>query len=216
MFGSSREVTFALIKLCSLSLSERTALVLCRTNSVFWFLLLNIFIQPLQLTSRNLVIENCNPSDQVAVSAWAGFMQGIGSIIGFTLGVLPASKTFSSSHLQDFSVLCICGALLLLATTIISALVVNTDEQVSASRIEMAIDEKLSRAKFLNAPKQVWQIFIVQFFAWSGWFPVRTYYTRSVSLYQALLKAKSHQAGWPMSPRWKTMHLKPWTHIRNP
>jgi solute carrier family 45, member 1/2/4 len=185
-FSLSREQTLWLISSVGLSPSEETRKILARTCSVIWFALLNITIQPLQMASRAIIVENNDSSDQVAASAWASRMQGIGSILGFLLGSLPLSAILPGNITPDFALLCVLGSLILCSTAMLSASFITLDTNPKEARhilSEIAVGKGKSDS-FCNlrtVPSRVWQIFIVQFFSWLGWFPFRTYYTRCVA-----------------------------------
>lgn len=164
-------------------LADQMVRACIQLNSITWFSLLNIAIQPLQMASRAIIIENNDTSGQVAASAWASRMQGIGSILGFLLGSIPLSKVLPPGLAAEFSILCLLGSVLLLTTAVISAYAIEEDlgSVVPSSHCNTKTATSQPRGfieGITNIPREVWQIFAVQFFAWLGWFPFRTYYTR--------------------------------------
>ncbi|KAL2062559.1 hypothetical protein VTL71DRAFT_6825 [Oculimacula yallundae] len=130
------------------------------------------------MASRAIIIENYATSDQAVASAWTSRMQGIGSILGFLLGSLPRPEIKPRGFASEFSILCVLGSALLLISALVSAFYIKTDfDSVIADR-QAAKDRSASFIKGLSAiPREIWQIFAIQFFAWLGWFPFRTYYT---------------------------------------
>ena len=168
------------VKPLSDSMVRKYTKVIC----IIWFCLLNVATQPLQMASRAVVIENNDESDQVAASAWASRMQGIGSILGFLLGSIPLSDVVSPGLATNFTILCLLGSVFLLTTTLISTSVIR-EEFESVERISYAAETKIIENRlplFIEEiaimPRELWQVFAIQFFAWLGWFPFRTYYTR--------------------------------------
>jgi solute carrier family 45 protein 1/2/4 len=148
-------------------------------NSIIWFSLLNIAIQPLQMASRAIIIENSATSDQAVASAWASRMQSIGSVLGFLLGSIPRTEILPRGFASEFSILCVLGSVLLLISALISAFVIKADFDSVTPDPQAVRDRSTSFIKRLSAmPREIWQIFAIQFFAWLGWFPFRTYYTR--------------------------------------
>jgi solute carrier family 45 protein 1/2/4 len=157
--------------------------VFTQVNSIIWFTLLNVAIQPLQMASRAIIIENNDTSDQVAAGAWASLMQGIGSILGFLLGSIPLSEVLPLGLAANFSILCLLGSVLLLTTAFISASVIEENSDSAAPYLQAETNAVGGRSigfieGVASMPREVWRIFAVQFFAWLGWFPFRTYYTR--------------------------------------
>lgn len=137
--------------------------------AVIWFVMLNVAIQPLQMASRAIVIENNDDSTQIAANVWAGRMQGLGSITGFLL---------ASGLANNFFILCILTSVLILITAVVSASAI--DQHCAAPACRSDYDSEHGGVNSLRdrIPRELWQIFVIQFFSWLGWFPFRTYYTR--------------------------------------
>ena len=144
-------------------------------TSIFWFLMLNISVQPLQVANRTFIIENCQIDEQISASAWASRMQGIGSILGFMLGSIHLTTVTGDHTLGDFSTLSIIGGFMLLLTTYISCKYVQQEQVPSSTLFSPAQALGKSHVHSLmfcvrTAPKSLWQVCAVQFFAWLGWF----------------------------------------------
>ena len=165
-------------------LSDPTVRAYIKVNCIIWFCLVNVAIQPLQMASRAIIIENNDKSDQVVASAWASRMQGVGSILGFMLGSISLSEVLPLGLATNFTILCILGSVFLLATTLISASVIREEfDSVDPFLYTAEANGIGDRSRafiegIATMPRELWQVFTIQFFAWLGWFPFRTYYTR--------------------------------------
>ncbi|KEQ90517.1 hypothetical protein AUEXF2481DRAFT_569273 [Aureobasidium subglaciale EXF-2481] len=148
-----------------------------KTSCIIWFSLLNVAIQPLQLASRAIIIENVDAVEQMTANAWASRMQGIGSVLGFLFGIVPLPKNLRPDPASEFVNLSLVASVSLLTTTLVSAFVTGRSQDRIAARTLPRIASFSNSVSASSLPREIWQILAVQFFAWLGWFPLRTYYT---------------------------------------
>ena len=110
-------------------------------------------------------------------------MQGIGSILDFLLRFIPLSEVLSLDLVTNFSILCLLKSVLLLMTALISVSVIKEDLDAVAPYLHTEMNAVRGRSRgFIEGvatmPREVWQIFAIQFFTWLGWFSFCTYYMR--------------------------------------
>jgi solute carrier family 45 protein 1/2/4 len=149
-----------------------------KASCIIWFSLLNVAIQPLQLASRAIIIENVDAVEQITANAWASRMQGIGSVLGFLFGSIPLPNNLRPDPASEFLILSLVGSVSLLTTTLISAFVTDTSKDRVVAHTRPHTVSSSDSVFPSSLPREIWQILAVQFLAWLGWFPLRTYYTR--------------------------------------
>jgi solute carrier family 45, member 1/2/4 len=154
---------------------------LAQATAVLWFVLLNLSIQPLQVASRAYIVENCGAGEQVLANAWASRVQGICGILGFVLASAPLTDLLPfGGRLSQFTLLSGVSGFLLVGMVCIACLsrpvgtTLNDIEVPTAN--EKGTDYNLFR-KLRRMPQAVRSVYLIQWFAWMGWFPFIAYYT---------------------------------------
>ncbi|KAJ7840426.1 major facilitator superfamily domain-containing protein [Mycena leptocephala] len=154
-----------------------------------WLAVLAIYmidfsINAVQAVDRALLVDTLPPAIQASGNAWAASMLGLGSVIGFFVGNLdlPALLPFlGSSEMQVLSVLVV---LLIVAGHLTTAVLVKESVMVPTAeyqRPSFRAEIQQIWASMWTLPRVIRQIFIIQFFAWLGWFPILFYTTMYIS-----------------------------------
>ncbi|KAI0088334.1 major facilitator superfamily domain-containing protein [Irpex rosettiformis] len=144
-----------------------------------WLAVLAIFgidfsINAVQAVDRALLVDTLPPSEQPDGNAWAARMLGVGSVAGYFIGNVDMTKVFPFLGNTELEVLSVVGSLLLIASHVATA--VNVKEKV-------VVSSQAQKKGLLNEMKEIWvnakslpstifQICLIQFFAWLGWFPL--------------------------------------------
>ncbi|KAJ6449752.1 major facilitator superfamily domain-containing protein [Mycena sanguinolenta] len=173
---------------------EVVEMLLGRENSMNgvvteWLAILAIYlvdfaINAVQAVDRALLIDTLPPSLQASGNAWAALMLGVGGVVGFFVGNLdlPDLLPFlGSSELQVLSVLVvslIIGGHLVTALLVKEAVLVRTDD---LKRLSFRAELHQFWTRMWTLPLVIQQIFMIQFFAWLGWFPCLFYTTMYIS-----------------------------------
>ena len=157
---------------------EQNLVLACAITLVYF---LNISIQPVQMGIRALLIENSPQSRQSVTSAWASYLTGVGSILGYISGVVDLPRLFSSLSLTQFQLLTIIASCALVFTVSLSCIAVtesNSSAILQTSSIKSAgwraIVKELKFA-FRILPQRILTVYQIQFCAWLAWFPFLYY-----------------------------------------
>lgn len=150
--------------------------------AIMSIVLLQVGIQPVQMGLRALIIDTCPPQQQSQASAWVARMIGIGNILGQLAGSIDIPKHFpflAKTQLKDLCMLS--SSLLLLAITSLCLSIKEQDPNDSSLFPQENRDQRGDFMALLVAvrklPKDVKDIWVVQFFSWMGWFPFISYIT---------------------------------------
>jgi solute carrier family 45 protein 1/2/4 len=114
-------------------------------------------------------------------SAWASRFAGVGNIIGYVLGSLPLPWISSDYEAMRFRYMVYCTTFALITTSFISCYF--TEENPQMSTYEPGVTRQVYRIfqylmdGFSQTPKRVRQVFLIQFFSWTGWFGFLFYST---------------------------------------
>ncbi|KAJ7026184.1 major facilitator superfamily domain-containing protein [Mycena alexandri] len=165
-----------------------------------WLAVLAIYVidfsvNAVQAVDRALLVDILPFEMQASGNAWAAAMLGLGSLVGFFVGNLnlPELLPFlGSSELQVLSVLVV---VLIVTGHFTTAVLVREGIVVTAPehrRQSLRAEIHQIFASMRTLPRVIKQIFMVQFFAWLGWFPVLLYTTTYISdLYARSIPATS-------------------------
>ena len=153
---------------------------LARLVAVVFTWALNIALQPVQVGSRALIIDNTPASQQAQASAFASCAVIVGSAFGYGWGFvrLPSGAAWLVDG--QFKGLC------LVASGVLAITVATTCTMMEDSPAEI-LDDHTARPGVLQVYIEIYkrmaklsqkskQVCIVQFFSWLAWFPF-LYYT---------------------------------------
>lgn len=150
--------------------------------AVFAIYVMDFSINAVQAVDRALVVDVLPTGLQAAGNAWAATMLGAGSVAGFFVGNIDLPHLFPWLGGTQLEVLVILTSFFLLSTHAVTAWCVK--EEVFTDPDPTNPEKKSFRAEFrsmwenaLTLPKTIKLIFMIQFFAWIGWFPVLFYTT---------------------------------------
>ncbi|KAF9107542.1 hypothetical protein BGX29_006066 [Mortierella sp. GBA35] len=149
--------------------------------AVVGFYCLDFSINAVQASCRSLIMD-IPPTDQQEVgNAWSGWMNNLGSVVGFFAGNLDLAKYFApvlgNSQIKILANLAMIFFITCLSISCLSVQEVpykpNDDDK---KRSVWSTIGNIWRA-FRTLPGEIQRICNVQFFAWMGWFPFLFYST---------------------------------------
>jgi solute carrier family 45 protein 1/2/4 len=161
---------------------RKSSQVVAQILATAWIWALNISVQPVQAGIRALIIDSVPVSQQVQAAAYASCVVAVGSILGYSSGflVLPVVAPWLGN--TQFKGLSVIASLALGSTAAITCLTIK-EEVVGSGRkhskgkntlfgtfVELLVSVK-------SMPQKIMRVFMVQFFAWLGWFPFLFYIT---------------------------------------
>lgn len=148
-------------------------------------------IQPVQVGIRALIIDVCPTHQQQAANAWVVRVSGVAIALGYLSAFLDLPQylpLFGDTQFKNLSVL---ACLSLSVTLLLCCVYVVEDNQ--QREIPMRSDTDYTTNKLIwkmliqktrrlfnevaSIPKQIANIYMVQFFAWIGWYPYLLYVT---------------------------------------
>jgi len=139
-------------------------------------------INAVQAVDRALIVDVLPTRLQPPGNAWAATMLGAGSVFGFFVGNIDLPHLFPQLGGTQLEVLVTFTSFILLSTHAVTAWCVKEEPFVdpdSANSKKKNFRSEL-RSIWENAlilPKTIRSIFMIQFFAWIGWFPILFYTT---------------------------------------
>lgn len=136
---------------------------------------LDFAVNAVQSTDRALIVDTLPQSEQSTGNAWAGIMQGLGSVVMFWIGNTDLSRTriftwLGTTQLKSLAIIC---ALFLLSLQGLTSWAVS--ERVLVHSTERDTIGKVFKKLWFalrHLPKPIRQICIIQFFNTAGWFPI--------------------------------------------
>ncbi|KAJ7628902.1 major facilitator superfamily domain-containing protein [Roridomyces roridus] len=154
-----------------------------------WLAILSIYfidfsINAVQAVDRALLVDTLPSSMQASGNAWAASMLGVGSLFGFFVGNLDLPFLLPSLGSSELQVLSIITSALLLGGHITTAMLVEEKVLVRTAeqpRLSFRTEIREIFYSIPTLPRAIRQIFMVQFFAWLGWFPVLFYTTMYIN-----------------------------------
>jgi solute carrier family 45 protein 1/2/4 len=162
--------------------STRKNQFLGKAVAVLSIILLQIAIQPVQVGLRALIIDICPPQQQNQASAWIARMIGVGNILGQLAGSTNIPKRFPFLAKTQLKDVCILSSLLLfLAVTVLCISIKEKDPNDSNLSRQDSRDQGGGFMEVLvtirKLPKEIMDVWSIQFFSWMGWFPFISYIT---------------------------------------
>lgn len=156
--------------------------LLGKAVAVLSIVLLQVAIQPVQVGLRALIIDICPPQQQNQASAWVARMIGVGNILGQLAGSTNIPKYFPFLAKTQLKDLCIfSSSFLFLAVTVLCISIEEKDPSNSRLSRRDSLDKAVGLVEVLvvikKLPKEIVNVWSIQFFSWMGWFPFITYIT---------------------------------------
>lgn len=202
--ASTERLAVLLVRLCTGSSpstgahsGEEPAKVAAANLTVFFIVALNIAIQPLQGGLRALIADMCPRTQQPIANAVAGTVVNASNIFYYALSFvdlqrIPVLRALGGD--SQFAILCIVTSVTIVVSVGLTCLSV---EERSAAPGDDGLCMPSAAARgmrhtvraqlwylctsFPRLPRQVQQVFKVQFFSWIGWFPFLFYVTTYIS-----------------------------------
>ncbi|KAI3327686.1 hypothetical protein HD806DRAFT_331109 [Xylariaceae sp. AK1471] len=157
-------------------------------TAVLSILALQAAIQPLQCGLRSLVVDICPKRQQETANAWVGRFISTANILSYSVGYVDLPRWVPWLGNSQFRILSVLTSITLATTVLLMCLAVQEDISnidKASSRDHETILQKLRYlcTCFPRLPKQVRRVYLIQFFAWMGWFPFLYY----ISLYIGII-----------------------------
>ncbi|KAF1934463.1 MFS general substrate transporter [Didymella exigua CBS 183.55] len=138
--------------------------------ALFFFVVLNVSVQPVQSGLRALVVDKCHASQQTETNAWASRVNHVASMISYLAATTDLAGRFpvASTQIQALVVLSI--------IVIIASLVVTCCTVAESPNIDLASERGVASAdagatwRLLSS--RLRRIYLAQFFSWFAWFPL--------------------------------------------
>ncbi|KAL3417808.1 general alpha-glucoside [Phlyctema vagabunda] len=161
--------------------------------------------QPVQGGLRALIVDVCPIHQQQQANAWVSLISGLASILGYLWAVLDLSRHVSSFGDTQFKNLSSLASLSMTAALAICCVCVKEKNprfetatkpmrsgRHSVFGLPLPTQTRRTFDMLVRMPSQILHIFIVQFFAWVGWYPYLLYVSTYVTdIYGAETKARS-------------------------
>jgi len=169
---------------------------------VFSFFLLDFSIQAIQGPLRALITDVLPPQQHPQGNSYLALMVGAGNLVGSWLGSLNLYRYFPFFR-DNVQILFALAALVLCVA--VSITVVSVKEESTEDNTDGTLNQNQTPRTSLNeawtlmrnAPRPFWQVFIVQFFSWYGFFTLFVYTSiwvgRNVYLGDSGVQATSDQ-----------------------
>ncbi|KAK3844844.1 MAG: sugar transporter [Linnemannia gamsii] len=149
--------------------------------AVVGFYCLDFSINAVQASCRSLIMD-IPPTDQQEIgNAWSGWMNNLGSVVGFFAGNLDLAKYFAP-FLGDSQIKILANLAMIFFISCLSVSCLSVNEvpykphDDDKKRSVWSTIGNIWRA-FRTLPGEIQRICNVQFFAWMGWFPFLFYST---------------------------------------
>ncbi|KAG8157348.1 hypothetical protein KVR01_012732 [Diaporthe batatas] len=147
---------------------KSSSAVLSQVSVSFFFLLLNIAIQPVQSGLRALVVDKCTASQQAQATAWASRISFVASMASYFAAASDLAGEFPvrTNQLQSLVNLSI---IVIVSSTGVTCCVVSEGREKRPAPPEVR-EGLLDTWKMLSPHLR--RIYVAQFFSWFAWFPV--------------------------------------------
>lgn len=126
--------------------------------------------QAVQVGLRALISDQCDPTEHIRASAWAGSYSNLAAVLGNLSACMNDRYNSGQSAFKTMSLL---AAFLLTTTSIISCL--TTQDQARARKEFRPASLWVNGKLLLCRSSQIRNVCLVQFFAWGSWFPFLFY-----------------------------------------
>ncbi|KAF9278460.1 hypothetical protein BGZ68_008572 [Mortierella alpina] len=149
--------------------------------AVLGFYFLDFAINAVQACCRFLIVDTPPTDQQEMGGAWSGWMNNLGSVVGFFAGNLDLVKYFSP-YLGDSQIKILANLAVIILVSCLGITCFSVDEvqyhptEEEKARTAWTTVGNIWRA-FNKLPAELQRICNVQFFAWMGWFPFLFYTT---------------------------------------
>jgi solute carrier family 45, member 1/2/4 len=175
---------------------EQSVKVVAANITVFFIVTLNVALQPLQGGLRALIADMCPRSQQPTANAVAGTVISASNVLCYALGFIDLQRIAFLRALggnSQFAVLCIVTSVTLAVSVGLTCLSAEeksampgndglyTHSAAASTRYTVRAQLWYLCTSFPRLPRQVQQVFKVQFFSWIGWFPFLFYVTVYIS-----------------------------------
>ena len=147
-------------------------------------------VQPIQGGIRALVFDVCPAHQQKDASAWITIISGIASILGYLSAAVDLSKFCSWFGDTQFKNLSVLASLSLAISLLLTCTYIREDPQPKkhSEKFEEEYSLKIAwenlvkgvdkvRGDIFRVPMQIKRIYLIQLFAWIGWYPYLVYAT---------------------------------------
>ncbi|ETS74364.1 hypothetical protein PFICI_14230 [Pestalotiopsis fici W106-1] len=202
--ASTKRLAVLAVRVCAGSgfsakaISQEAAVNVATSNiTVFFIVALNIALQPLQGGLRALIADMCPHEQQPTANAVAGIVVSASNILSYALGYVDLQRISVLRALggtSQFDILCVVTSVTLAVSVGLTCLIAE-ERNAAPGDDGLYTDytgEKGTRhtvraqlwylcTSFSRLPRQVQQVFKVQFFSWLGWFPFLFYVTTYIS-----------------------------------
>lgn len=142
-----------------------------------------VAVQPVQIGLRTLITDDCTKTEQAKANAWAGGYSSLAAALANLaayMDLLPRTGLSYRSGHTIFMDLSFSASIVLAVTIAVSCVSLREKSHLpgisSPARTTSyaALVRLLSRLLF-GKHKQIRTVYLVQFFAWLGWFPFLYY-----------------------------------------
>ncbi|KIW86201.1 hypothetical protein Z517_01596 [Fonsecaea pedrosoi CBS 271.37] len=175
---------------------------LMQAVAVLTVILLNVSMTPLAFGLRSLFTDLVVAQEQSRVTAWASYSTSVSNILSLWAGSFDLPQVLGVPSLTQFQALSILACLSLAATVSICLCTArernpNFDATLAEHRRPLGFGSVLRsiRQAYRCTPTRIKQVFAVQVFSWTAWFPFLFYMTSYVNTRYALSQLQSFH-GW--------------------
>ena len=138
-----------------------------------------VAVQPVQIALRTLVTDGCSYSEQRKANAWAGTYINLAAVmanLAAFMDLLPHTRSVDESSNSLFQGLSLLAIVVLTITIVISCVSVGEKSPNAAmydptARVSLALTLRILWNIVVGRSSQIRAVYLVQFFAWLGWFP---------------------------------------------
>jgi solute carrier family 45, member 1/2/4 len=148
--------------------------------AVLFMVALNMAIQPLQGGLRAQLSDACSRSQQPAATAFAGIVVSASNVASYLMALVDLPQVLSLGGNSQFSILCVMTSVALALTVALTCLGVREGRDYTVQRNQGVSAGAGAKPLYIatslrRLPRQVRQVYKVQFLAWMGWFPFLFY-----------------------------------------
>ncbi|KAI0299351.1 major facilitator superfamily domain-containing protein [Multifurca ochricompacta] len=211
-FGRRRPFIAAGVALCSMAMillgfTRNFASIVTKWGSpannvlTIWLAVLSIYcidfsINAVQAVDRALLVDTLPRAEQAKGNAWAAIMLGIGSVGGFFFGGINMPSLLPFLGQTELEVLSIIGSIILIGMHLVTITAVKERILLASGKTKKSFYQEICEI-WVNArrlPPVILRICLIQFFAWSAWFPILFYTTLYISdLYKRSLSSSAFE-----------------------
>lgn len=141
-----------------------------------------VAVQPVQLGLRTLITDDLTELEQAKANAWASTYSNLAATLANCVAytnIFPLTRQISQQSHTVFTDLSMVAILSISFTVVITCISVREEQTSSVvldgNRKTTHPATLRSMWKLLSKPSQIRTVYLVQFFAWLGWFPFLYY-----------------------------------------